>query len=170
MKKIVLLLILAATFSCAQEKNEKQADDTSVYYFIRHAEKDRSDPENKNPDLTDVGNKRAEKWAEVLKNVSLDAVYSTNYNRTLQTATPAAKQDNVEIILYDPRGLDMNAFKADTKGKTVLVVGHSNTTPMLVNEMLGEKKYASINDNNNANLYIVTITSYGITDILLKID
>ena len=128
MKKIVALLMLTVMlFSCTQEKNEKQPDATSVYYFIRHAEKDRSNPENKNPDLTGAGNKRAEKWAIVLKDISFDAVYSTNYNRTLQTAAPVAKQNNIEITGYDPRGIDINVFKADTKGKTVLVVGHSNT-------------------------------------------
>lgn len=169
MKKILLLTVMLCTMvSYAQEK---ATDNTTVYYFIRHAEKDRSDPQNRDPHLTVKGKERAQKWAEVFKNTTFDAVYSTNYNRTLQTANPTAKQNNVEIIVYDPRNFDANAFKEKTRGKTVLVVGHSNTTPMLVNALLGKKKYADIRDDNNANLYILTITNNNtITDIVLKID
>ena len=168
MKKVLLLtIVLLPLLSCTQEKN---TDDTTVYYFIRHAEKDRSDPQNKNPELTDKGRERAKKWAAVFKNITFDAVYSTDYNRTRQTATPTAAQNNVDLIMYNPREFDSNAFKNRTKGKTVLIVGHSNTTPMLVNLISGTKKYPDIEDNNNANLYIVTITNNKATDILLKIE
>lgn len=59
---------------------------------------------------------------------------------------------------------------ATTKGKTVLIVGHSNTTPKFVNDLLGEVKYQDIADNNNANLYKVTITNDGKTDELSVVD
>ena len=42
--------------------------------------------------------------------------------------------------------------------KTVLVVGHSNTTPIFVNNILGEEKHKNMDDHDNASLYIVTIT------------
>jgi broad specificity phosphatase PhoE len=62
-------------------------------------------------------------------------------------------------------------FAHNTKGKTVLVVGHSNTTPAFVNAVLGEKKYDNIDDNNNANLYIVSISPSGEKlDTVLVID
>ena len=49
-------------------------------------------------------------------------------------------------------------FQVNTKGKTVLVVGHSNTTPVFANKILGEKKYENMDDNDNSSLYIVTIS------------
>ena len=165
---LVLAVILSTLVSCAQEKDT--GNETTIYYFIRHAEKDRSDPKNNDPHLTEQGKKRAEKWAAVLKNIPFDAVYSTNYNRTLQTAKPVAAQNNIEITFYDPSEFDMNAFKKDTKGKKVLVVGHSNTTPRFVNLLSGTEKYEDIEDDNNANLYIVTLTGDKVTDMLLKID
>lgn len=168
MKKILLLMVMLCTM--VSYTQEKDIDNTTVYYFIRHAEKDRSNSQNKDPHLTEKGKKRAEKWAQVFKNISFDAIYSTKYNRTLQTARPAAKQNNIEVTFYDPGNFNSTAFKQKTKGKTVLVVGHSNTTPMLVNALLGKKKYATIQDNNNANLYILTLSRNTITDILLKID
>ena len=61
-------------------------------------------------------------------------------------------------------------FKFNTKGKNVLIVGHSNTTNAFANTILGENKYGEIADDNNSNLYIVTVTKHGATSVMLKID
>ncbi|WP_299117296.1 histidine phosphatase family protein [uncultured Winogradskyella sp.] len=151
-------------------QKEAKQQQTTTYYLIRHAEKDRSDKTNRDPHLTEVGQKRAANWANVLKDVKFDMVYSTDYNRTKETATPTAKANNIELTLYDPRNMDGKAFMNTTKGKTVLVVGHSNTTPMFANALAGDKKYDMISDDNNANLYIVTITRDTKTSTLLKVD
>ena len=142
----------------------------SSFYFIRHAEKDRSDKTNRNPELTEAGHARAQKWSQVLKNVEFDIVYSTDYNRTQQTATPTAEKNNVKITSYDPRNIDGKAFIENNIGKTVLVVGHSNTTPAFVNAVINEKKYEDIDDSNNANLYIVTIINDTAQSAILQID
>ena len=152
-----LLLVLFMMPATAQEQQE-----TTTYYLVRHAEKDRSDPNNKNPNLTMEGVLRAAKWSMVLENIDLDAVYSTDYNRTKQTAQPTAEKKQLEVQIYDPRNIDMEAFKKSTKGQTVFIVGHSNTTPMFVNALIGSKKYQAIDDRNNANLYIVTLTETGV--------
>ncbi|WP_282042951.1 histidine phosphatase family protein [Winogradskyella flava] len=153
-----------------EEKFIEKSHKTTTYYLIRHAEKDRSDKTNRDPHLTEDGLKRAENWANILKDVKFDMVYSTDYNRTKETATPTARANNVEVTYYDPRNMNSKEFIETTKGKTVLVVGHSNTTPMFTNSLLGEKKYEMIADDNNANLYIVTITKDSKTSSVLKID
>jgi len=166
---ILLLVITLSLPSCAQE-TEKAAE-TSTFYFIRHAEKDRSDKENRNPYLTEEGILRAAKWSLVLKNMTFDAVYSTDYNRTKQTAQPTAEQNGLELTIYDPSNLDGKAFLETNRGKNVLVVGHSNTTPQFVNAILGMEKHQDIDDDNNANLYIVTVSSSGEkSDVVLVID
>ena len=162
---ILLLFILFASISLKAKDEE-----ITTYYFIRHAEKVRTDNSNKNPDLTEKGKKRAEKWSTVFKDVNFDLIYSTNYNRTIQTANPTAINKNLEIQFYDPRMMFDDEFKVTTKDKTVLVVGHSNTTPHFVNKILGKEKYKDIEDTNNSNLYIVTITNSKPTNILLKIE
>ncbi|WP_400079375.1 histidine phosphatase family protein [Winogradskyella sp. R77965] len=149
---------------------EEETTTTTTYYLIRHAEKDRSDKTNRDPHLTETGLKRANNWANVLKDVKFDMVYSTDYNRTKETAAPTAKANNVEVSFYDPRNMNSKEFTEKTKGKTVLIVGHSNTTPFFTNSLLGEKKYDDINDNNNANLYIVTVTGDSKTSTVLKVD
>ena len=97
----------------------------------------------------------------MLENIKFDAIYSTDYNRTKQTAAPTAEKQGVDVTLYDPRNIDINTFLETTIGQNVLVVGHSNTTPTFVNKILGTETYKQIKDDNNANLYIVTITASG---------
>ncbi len=164
MKKIILTFIFLSLslISYAQE--------ITTYYFIRHAEKLRIDKTDKNPNLNFNGYKRAEAWKDVFSNVSFDAVYSTDYNRTKLTAKPTAISKNLPILLYNPNTMYSEAFQNNTKGKTVLVVGHSNTTNVFVNKILGIEKYNEIKDNNNSNLYIVTISNGEISSILLKIN
>ncbi len=168
---ILTVLLVLPAFSQENIEAKENSVNTTTYYFIRHAEKDRSDASNKNPNLMQKGIFRAAKWSYVLEHITFDAVYSTDYNRTKQTAQPTAEKNNVEITIYDPKELNSKEFIKNTKGKTVLVVGHSNTTPMFVNAVIGKEKYESIDDSNNANLYIVTISSSGeISDTLLVID
>ncbi|MEH6536233.1 MAG: histidine phosphatase family protein [Psychroserpens sp.] len=164
----LLLIVFISIPSFSQEKNIDS--ETTTYYLIRHAEKDRSDKTNRNPDLTEAGKTRANHWSEVFQYVKFDAVYSTKYNRTTQTATPTAKKNNLELSFYDPRALYSEDFAKATKGKIVLVVGHSNTTPAFVNMILKEKKHEDIEDNNNGNLYIVTISEGKISDQVLTIN
>ncbi|MEM5566419.1 phosphoglycerate mutase family protein [Psychroserpens sp. AS72] len=168
-----LLFVISFTLlSCNEGKNNKdnKETDTTTYYFIRHAEKDRTDATNRNPDLNELGLKRADRWADYFKNIKLDAIYSTNYNRTQQTAQPTAKDKNLEILDYDPSALYTDDFAKATKGKTVLVVGHSNTTPAFVNMVLGEKKHEDIDDNDNGQMFIVKISGEKITDEALSIN
>ena len=154
MKKYFLLFAFAFSLLSACSSN----DNITTYYLIRHAEKDRTDKTNRNPDLNENGLKRAENWAKHFKNIHLDAVYSTNYNRTQQTANPTAKSKNLEVLSYNPSKMYDSIFRINTEGKSVLVVGHSNTTPVFANKILGEKKYENMNDHDNASLYIVTIS------------
>jgi broad specificity phosphatase PhoE len=166
------ILILVFTLSCILPSNAQDQSKslTTTYYLIRHAEKDRSDPKDKNPNLNESGRNRADKWNLVFQNIDFDAVFSTEYNRTIQTAGPTAKKQKLEIQFYDPRQLYTEEFARSTQGKTVLVVGHSNTTPAFVNAILGEDKYKDMDDHDNGSLYIVTIMDGNKIDQVLKIN
>ena len=164
MKKIILICtFLFISSSCYSQE-------VTTYYFIRHAEKLRIDITDKNPKLNYEGVKRADAWKEVFTNVKLDAVYSTDYNRTKLTAKPTADSKNLPIFLYDPKDMYSESFQHKTKGKAVLVVGHSNTTHVLANKVLGRDEYNQINDDNNSNLYIVSVIDEKAFSILLKIN
>lgn len=156
-------VLLFTTFSFAQET------EATTYYFIRHAEKVRTDNSDKNPHLTSKGKSRAKNWSIVFETINFDFIFSTNYYRTLETAMPTAQKKELKIQLYNPNELYNTDFKTKTNGKTVLVVGHSNTTPQFINTILGEEKYNEIEDDNNNNLYIVTILGENKNSVLLKI-
>lgn len=159
MKKTFLLLsFVFVLIACDSAEKSLTPESITTIYLIRHAEKDRSDKENKNPKLTEEGKQRAERWAEVLGRSKVDAVYSTNYQRTLQTATPIATRNGLEIQTYEPNNLDIDSLTTRHKGERILIVGHSNTTPMLVNRALGEERFEWIEDTVNGNLFILTIT------------
>ena len=166
MNKIVLLLF---TFFCTLNL-QAQETQTTTYYLIRHAEKNRLVTSDNNPNLKEKGVDRAIKWSKTFKHINFDYIFSTNYNRTIQTALPTAKSKDLEIQFYNPSDLYNEEFKTLTKGKTVLIVGHSNTTPEFVNKILGEEKYPEIEDRNNANLYIITVSENSKSTILLNIE
>ncbi|MDJ0646345.1 MAG: phosphoglycerate mutase family protein [Flavobacteriaceae bacterium] len=165
MIKVVLLSIsiLLSLSGFAQDP------DKSTYFLIRHAEKDRSDAENKDPVLTEKGQQRALKWSELFVHYGIDAVYSTDYNRTLLTAKPTASALTLKITTYHPFKLDFENFLKETKGKNVLVVGHSNTIPFFVNKLIGQDNfYQQMEDNDNASLYIVTKQGTTSDHVLIK--
>ncbi len=170
---LILTLTLLLTMPVFSQIEEIKTDTTksTTYYFIRHAEKNRSDANNKNPNLIQKGLLRAAKWSLVLEHVNFDAVYSTDYNRTKLTAQPIAERNGLDITIYDPKNLYSEDFINNTKGEIVLIVGHSNSTPTFVNTVIGKEKYEHIDDSNNANLYIVTISASGeISDTLIVVD
>lgn len=156
---IIFFFSFVLTFGCNSKENVPQPSNKAVttYYLIRHAEKDRSDAENNDPPLTEKGLERAANWAKVLKDIDFDAVYSTDYKRTRETAKPLADLKKLEVLGYNDKKLYDQEFKDATSGKTVLVVGHSNTTPQFANAILGEKKYENIDDSENGALFIVQV-------------
>ena len=161
MKKILLILaLLFLNISFGQQS-------TTTYYFIRHAEKvDNS----QNPDLSEKGLKRAELWNKIFSEVDFDEIYSTDYIRTVQTASPTVTAKKIQIKLYNPKTLNIESFKKETLGKKVLIVGHSNTTPKFVNQMINQKIYADIEDGTFGNLYMVTVVDNIISYQLLKLE
>ena len=158
---IISIFFLTSFYSYSQE--------CSSFYLIRHAEKLRIDKTERNPKLNENGILRAEKWKEILKNINLDKIYSTNYNRTIETANPTSKSQNIDITIYSPSNIDYRNFKEINKGKKVLIVGHSNTIPNFVNELIKKGFYDQIDDLNNSNLYLVNICDNNVSHQLLYI-
>ena len=67
MKQLILLVLILSSIDMSSQ-------DCTEIYLIRHAEKDRSDIKNRNPELNDLGKKRALKWVQVFKNIELDKI------------------------------------------------------------------------------------------------
>ncbi|AOW19863.1 SixA phosphatase family protein [Urechidicola croceus] len=172
MKYSFLILIFSFSLNSifSQETSQNNTKSTTTYYLIRHSEKDLSNPTNSNPDISEKGQERAEKWAELFQNINFDAIYSTDYNRTKQTAEPTSIHNELTTIIYDLKNFDFDKFKTETKNKTVLIVGHSNTIPVFANKFINEEIYEQIEEKNYSNLYIINISNNKISHNLFKID
>lgn len=144
----------------------KEIPDAATFFFVRHAEKLST---GLNPNLSQEGKERANELARLLGQVKLDAVYSTNYNRTIETATPTATEQNLTTKIYNPN--DLNAFgkgliETYPTGK-LLVVGHSNTTPQLINSLTTSTNLLDLPEEEYDNLFIVTLYELGNAEVLL---
>ncbi|WP_185781261.1 phosphoglycerate mutase family protein [Croceivirga lutea] len=151
---------------CAQDIQLNEDRLTTTLYFVRHAEKIKTDSSDKNPSLTAEGFERATNWSRVFKDVDFDIIYSTNFKRTQLTAKPTADSKNLPITNLDYKNLNFEEFINQHKGQTVLVVGHSNTTPYMVNKITGNTNYEDMNENDNGSLFVVQLTKEGKSSVI----
>ena len=145
---------------------ESQA--TTTIIFVRHAEKDLSQGGD-DPGLSAAGKRRVAELTRQLVDADvvagIDAVYSTPYRRTQETAAPLAEALNLPVTTYDPNDNEavLATILRNHKGKIILVVGHSNTLPTLIADLGASKKVPPINEDEYDNIYIVTIPWFGKT-------
>ena len=162
MKSCFILILFFFSF-------EISGQDCTEIFLIRHAEKIRSNPSEKDPELNAEGKLRASKWAEIFQNIQFDEIYSTKYKRTFQTVKPISSNTNTAVKFYSAAKINYENFLKKNIGKKILVVGHSNTIPNFVNNIIGKKIYKQMDDNNNSNLYIVNLCLNSISHKLLLI-
>ncbi len=135
-------------------------------YLVRHAEKEKGN--NRNPNLTEKGKTRAINLVKMLKNKNIEIIYSTQYARTIQTASPMAKELGLNIQSYDPRNLKQFADSLLSKQANMLIVGHSNTTPSLV-QLLGGNAKSKIDESEYNRVYKLQISEDKVvTELLLS--
>ncbi len=127
--------------------------------LMRHAEKDISEEaDTANPELSAAGKSRAEKLVALAGKYQPDAIYSTDYIRTRSTVRPLARRRRMMTQIYDPRNLSqMRDLILSGKVKRLVVVGHNNTTPALVNMLLGEDKYKMLPESEYSKIWVVKI-------------
>lgn len=162
MKIIISLLLGAFLFAAAGESafgQSKYKDLTII--LLRHAEKDKQDEEFGNsidPRLSAEGKARAERLAGILEKYKPDAVFSSQFNRTLSTAAPYARRKRMQVQFYDHKKLDEIArVAAQGNFKTIVIVGHNSTTPALANLLIGQEKYKALGENEYDKIFIIKI-------------
>jgi broad specificity phosphatase PhoE len=146
-------------------------------YVIRHAEKQVVDGEASmvsgatgatggtadDPPLSPAGQLRAMGLAEDLPVRELDAIYVTKTKRSYDTASAVIALTGLEPIYYPARDVDgLIARLRKRQGERVLVVGHSNTIPALL-QGLGVPEPIEVADDQYGDLWIVTVNASGAT-------
>lgn len=131
---------------------------TNKIYIVRHAEKS-TEPKN-DPNLTEVGTQRASSLATLLTGKKITSIYSTNTNRTKQTATPLSTTINVPIVVYKNDTMKRVLQNIFIAKKNTLIVGHSNTIlPMLDSMQINHLK-KEVPDWEYDNMFVVVVKKY----------
>lgn len=144
-----LLLILCLSLLPASLTQAEEAPMTS-FILLRHAEKSTAPEAGKDPPLSEAGIARAQRIAQRLKDADIAAVYATQYRRTQNTAAPTAQQHGLPVQVLWMGKRDLREVAADLRdellrrhrGRTVLIIGHSNTVPIFVEAFSGQSAAA----------------------------
>ncbi len=133
----------------------------TVFYIVRHAEKDTAG--GSNADLNPIGRGRANALVEMFKRTRIQKVYSTDVPRTKSTAKPLAqfKRRPVEIYNAKKQKEFLETLLVEGKGKKIFIVGHSNTVPHLVNILRGSEVEKDLPDSEYSRMYIVSVKKIG---------
>ncbi|MCC5612666.1 histidine phosphatase family protein [Nostoc sp. CHAB 5834] len=128
---------------------------TTTVYLVRHAEKvDETDSTDLNPS----GRQRALALADTLANRGIDSIFTTPYRRTRQTAEPLARRLSIRLQDYAPKPTGALVDRVNLiRGKTVLVVGHSNTVLDIARGLGAAPSLQTIESGDYDNLFILRI-------------
>jgi broad specificity phosphatase PhoE len=146
------------------------AQRATTFVIVRHAEKDTMQYD---PPLTKAGRERAAALAHVLKNAGIQAIYTTQYIRTQQTAQPLADELGLKLQIIHADADHLMTYVQTVIGRVekehgggrVLVVSHGNVIPLLLKE-LGTIKDLTLGDYEYDNLFVVTRFSTGKAQLL----
>jgi len=149
-----LLLVAAASYG-----------QPAVVVLVRHAEKATAPADD--PPLSETGLHRAAALADALEQTRIDAIVTTQYARTRDTAAPVAAERGLKPIIVQAGGdteahvqAVAAAVRARRAGEAVLVVGHSNTVPAIIGA-LGGPRMPPLCDTEYANLFVLVLSQGG---------
>ena len=125
----------------------------TTIFIVRHAEKADA---TKDTDLSEAGRARAEALANILRDASITAIYTTEFKRTQETAAPLAKAIGINPTNLAAKDIDALVTKLRDSHGNALVVGHGNTIPDLI-KALGITEPINIAENDYDNLFVVVL-------------
>jgi phosphohistidine phosphatase SixA len=163
MKSIVTLSALWLAFAAFAEPSQ--------VIVVRHAE--RAQEPKDDPALSQEGQQRADLLALVLASANVQAIVTTHYRRTQETAAPLAKRLGIVPTVFPVRRGEQSAHVAEVVAAVrslsgvVLVVGHSNTVAGIV-AGLSSSTPAPLCETTFANLFVSTLTSPASPAVQLK--
>ena len=161
----VLLLLLASATSWAQAPADVKKMKVKIkplittIYIVRHAEKDTTTAGNADPELSAEGRVRAQALSQTLAKRLPVALFTTDTKRTRATLAPLAAALKLEPQTYDPkRGRDLaDRVLKEYAGKSVVIVGHSNTVLSLIDDFGGVPPLEEIKDYEYDYLFTVRV-------------
>lgn len=127
-----LVGLLAPACAIAQPPSGQTA-----IYVVRHLNTPAGE---RDPDLLPEGRRTAEALAAWFPRGELPrAIYVSDFKRTRQTAAPLAARLHLTPIVYDPADTPTLVARIRAEPGVVLIVGHSNTVPDIVEQLGGTR-------------------------------
>jgi broad specificity phosphatase PhoE len=148
MLRSLLALILLAASACASVPASAPAAAQPNYYVMRHLQK-ASGPD---PALSEEGKLSADKLADLLANDHVAAIYVSTTRRAWETAAPLAARLGLTMKTYNPADTPALIAAVAAETATVLIVGHSNTVPEIV-ERLGGARPADLGETDYGDIW-----------------
>jgi phosphohistidine phosphatase SixA len=145
--RIAALLAAAVAAACATAPEAPAAPDV---YVMRHLQK----AGGTDPGLSEEGRGNAERLADRLAGAGIDAIYVSTTRRARETAAPLALRLKLTPVEYDPADTPGLVQRLLAERGSVLVVGHSNTVPEIV-ERLGGERPAALGEGDYGDVWIV---------------
>ena len=127
---IALLVVLGGCSSA------RQASITPDIYVMRHLHTPAGVTD---PDLTKDGHRAALQLVDRFKRARLAVIYVSSTKRAQQTAAPLARSLGITPKIYDPADTPALVIAVSRETRTVLVVGHSNTVPDIIERLGGQR-------------------------------
>jgi broad specificity phosphatase PhoE len=124
--------------------------------LIRHAERNNPTAADPDPHLNAAGHARANKLIHALGQSGINAIYRSHFIRAKETAQPLATHLGLSTIEIDEAFEIRSDILSNHAGETVLVIGHSDTVPELINQ-LGGGSLPIIDDSEFDNLFVVKV-------------
>ncbi len=132
---------------------------STTIWIVRHAEKDTSAAQKRDPDLTEIGKQRAMDLAAYLKGQEPDMIFSTNTKRTRQTAVNfTARVNTYDPTLLNEFGVRIRDFQI---GKKILIIGHSNTVLETIESLGGNKPIPTLTDEDYDYIFKLSLSKDG---------
>ena len=124
---------------------------------VRHADKiDDTD----DAVLSPTGQAQAERLANVLKDLGISTIYTTQFKRTIQTATPLADLLGIKLLAYEQTDVDgvVKEIREKHPKEVVMVVGHRSTVPRILKQF-GASEPVGLGISEYDSLFILTLPS-----------
>ncbi len=108
--------------------------------------------------LNSIGKKRAQNLVNIVERAPISAVYTSDIQRSIQTAEPLIKrlQPNITHKEFNKSQEIAEDILSNYKGKNVLVIHHANTVPEII-KILSNEIVGTISESEFDNFYIVNI-------------
>jgi broad specificity phosphatase PhoE len=112
--------------------------------------------------LSPAGEERAKLLAQVLKDAGIERIYVTEVRRTQQTAEPIATRLHLTPVVIAQNDTDalVSRLRKLGENETVLVVGHANTVPLII-ERLGAGPVPAMPDAEYDRLTVLVTAAHG---------